>query len=326
MLEITFSESAAGALAVAAGKRNYSGEVSVAVIADTAENENPPTHEEIEKIIYISEEKERFNWENAVPLNTRRKDILCFNLALSIGDITENDIGKQRETTIQTLLSIYPYKVREAARNMIETSKQNLKELLYRVKNGEAIRIWTSDTPDDNCGLCWIMEQLSTIGFENLDVTCVKLPDFHIMPDNTTVAYSGWGEVPPHQWGHLALLGKKLPEDYMSGLALKWRRLKTDNSPLRAVVNHRLVGVPITFYDSFIFRELEDCEEEFFEANVIGKVLSKYSLGIGDGLVALRIEQFIKDGILKEVTKAKSEEPIYFKKLKKCSGGGCYER
>lgn len=261
MLEITFSESAAGALAVAAGKRNYSGEVSVAVIADTAENENPPTHEEMEKIIRISEEKERFNWENAVPLNTRRKDILCFHLALSFGDITENDIGKQRETTIQTLLSIYPYKVREAARNMIETSKENLKELLYRVKNGEAIRIWTSDTPDDNCGLYWLMEQLSTIGFENLDVTCVKLPDFHIMPDNTTVAYSGWGEVPPHQWGHLALLGKKLPEDYMSGLALKWRRLKTDNSPLRAVVNHRLVGVPITFYDSFIFRELEDCEE-----------------------------------------------------------------
>lgn len=321
MLEITFSESAAGALVVAAGKKNYQGGASVAVIAGASENDNPPTHEEMEKIIRESEEKERINWEKALPLNIQRKDILCFNLALSFGDITENGIGNQREITLQTLLSIYPYKVREAARNMIETYKENLKILLYGVENGEVVRIWTSDTPDDACGLYWLMEQLSAIGFENLDVTCVKLPDFHVMPDNTTVMYSGWGEVPAHQWGHLALLGKKLPKDYMSGLAVKWRRLKLDNSPLRAVVNHRLVGVPINFYDSFIFRELEGCEKEFFEANVIGKVLSKYSLGIGDGLVALRIEEFIKDGILKEVTKAKSEEPIYFKKLQKCSRG-----
>lgn len=319
MLEITFSESAAGGLAVAADKKNCSCGVSIAVIANTSDEDNISTHEEMEKIIRESEEKERINWEKAVTLNIQRRDILCFNLALSYGDITENGIGEKRESTIQTLLSIYPYKVREASRNMIETAKENLKELLCRAQKGEAFRIWTSDTPDEACGLYWLMEQLSDIGFENLDVTCVKLPDFHVMADNTTVIYSGWGEVPSHQWGRLALFGKKLPADYMSGLALEWHQLKMENSPLRAVVNRRLVGVPITFYDLFIFRELEAQKNEFYEANVVGKVLEKYSLGIGDGLVALRIEQFIKDGILKAVTKAKSDEPIYFKKLQKCN-------
>ena len=35
------------------------------------------------------------------------------------------------------------------------------------------------------------------------------------------------------------------------------------------------------------------------------KVLGKYTLGIGDGFIAMRIEQFIKEGKLKAVTKAK---------------------
>lgn len=61
---------------------------------------------------------------------------------------------------------------------------------------------------------------------------------------------------------------------------------------------------PDTFYDAFILRELEAQEDEFMEAMLIGKVLGKYSLGISDGLIALRIEQFIKEGKLEVITNA----------------------
>ena len=268
-------------------------------------------------MISESEERERLNWEKAIPLNIERKDILCFPLALSTGDITEDGIGKQRLTALQMLVSIYPDEVMRASQDMFTTAQKSFEELLSRVENGESIRVWTSNVPDDACGLCWMIEQLKHIGFEHLDITCVRLPEFHVMPDNTVVTYSGWGEVAPHQWGHLALLGQKLPADYMHGLSLRWQQLKKENAPLRAVVNRSLVSVPESFYDSFILQELDAEEDEFMEARVIGKVLGKYSLGISDSLVAIRIEQFIKDGMLKAVTHAGEKDPAYHRILKK---------
>ena len=208
MIEIVFSESAAGSLAIAAGKGKCVGGVSSAVGISTVGGNQPPSDTEIQRIMWHAEKWERRNWEEAIPLNTDRKDILCFPLALSVGGIIEDEIGEKRQAALQMLTSIYPDEARKAARDMLETAKKNFKELCSRVKNGEAIRVWTSDNPDDACGFCWLMEQLRPIGLENLDLTCVKLPDFHVMPDNTVIIYSGWGEVQPHQWGRFALQEK----------------------------------------------------------------------------------------------------------------------
>ena len=189
--------------------------------------------------------------------------------------------------------------------------------MFKRTEKGEAIRVWTSDIPDEACGFCWLIDQLKSIGFENLDITYVKLPDFHVMPDGTVVLYSGWGEVAPHQWGHLASYGQKLPVNYMYALSFRWQQLKKENAPLRAVVNRQLVSVPETFYDSFILRELEDQGDEFMEANLIGKVIGKYSLGISDSLIALIIDRFVNEGMLKPITQAKPEDPYYHRILRK---------
>lgn len=319
MIEVVFSESAAGCLSVAVGNGKYIGGVSSAISMNTEGSNEAPNQHEIEKMIRESEERERLNWKNALPLKIERKDILCFPLALSIGDITEDEIGKQREDTLQSLVSIYPDSEKEASQDMLETARKSLEKLLCRAENGEAIRVWTSDLPDEACGFCWLVDQLKPIGFENLDITYVELPDYHMMSDKTVAIYSGWGEVAPHQWGHLALLGKKLPVNYMHALSFRWQRLKQENASLRAVVNRQLVSVPDTFYDSFIFQELDAQEDEFMEAMLIGRVLGKYSLGIGDGLIAMRIEQFMKEGKLKAVTQAKPEDPVYHRMLCKCN-------
>lgn len=41
-------------------------------------------------------------------------------------------------------------------------------------------------------------------------------------------------------------------------LGSKWMELTEDNSPLRAVVNGELVGVPEDFYDFLILREITE--------------------------------------------------------------------
>lgn len=318
-MEVVFSESAAGCLSVAAHKRKFTDAISSAIIVGVAEENQSQNQEEIQKIVKESEQKERINWESMIPLEIERNDIFCFPLSLSFGDITEQEIGEQREKALKCLVNFYPDDVKPAALEMLSTAKKNLKELFCRAKKGESIRNWTSDTPDETCGFYWLINQLKSIGFENLDINYIKLPDFHVMPDGTVVMYSGWGEVAPHQWGNLARLGQKLPANYMYALSFRWDQLKQENAPLRAVVNRQLVSVPEDFYDSFIFRELNKQEDEFMEAYLIGKVLGNYSLGIGDSFLALRIEKFIKDGILQPITKAKSEDPSYHRMLRKAN-------
>ena len=106
MLEVIFSDSAAGCLKVASGKGNYVGGVSSAIIVGKNSDDQASDQKDIQKMISESEERERLNWEKAIPLNIERKDILCFPLALSTGDITEDGIGKQRLTALQMLVSI----------------------------------------------------------------------------------------------------------------------------------------------------------------------------------------------------------------------------
>lgn len=236
-MEVVFSESAAGCLSVAAHKRKFTDAISSAIIVGVAEENKSQNQEEIQKIVKESEQKERINWESMIPLEIERNDIFCFPLSLSFGDITEQEIGEQREKALKCLVNFYPDDVKPVALEMLSTAKKNLKELFCRAKKGESIRIWTSDTPDETCGFYWLINQLKSIGFENLDINYTKLPDFHVMPDGTVVIYSGWEEVAPHQWGNLARLGQKLPVNYMYALSFRWDQLKQENAPLRAVVN-----------------------------------------------------------------------------------------
>ena len=136
-------------------------------------------------------------------------------------------------------------------------------------------------------------------------------------PDGCVIQYSGWGEVEPYHLGRMALLGKQLPTNYLRGLANRWRELQQENSPLRAVINGKLVSVSETLYDTFILRELDEQDDEFKEGILVGQVLGKNQLGIGDGWIALRVEQFIKDGLLIPVITPAPNSPIYRRILKK---------
>lgn len=316
MLEVVFGESAAGSLSLAVGKENHTAvAMSVAYMSDDG---NEPSEAEIEKLQREMEERERRNWEVAVPLESSREDIVLFPLALSVGEIDEDGIGPKREGTLAFLMRTYPNMAEEVVKEKMESARNSLKKLLERSAKGEKIRIWSSDNPDEACGAYWLLEQLRPIGFQNLDVTLVKLPDFREQLNGTVVRYTGWGEVEPYLWGEMASLGRKLPANYMSAMAEQWRQLKKENAHLRAVLNGSLVSSDETLYDTFIMQELKKQEEEFWEARLVGSVLGKYQLGIGDTWIAMRIEKFIQDGLLQPITRPEDDWPIYHQMLRKC--------
>ena len=56
---------------------------------------------------------------------------------------------------------------------------------------------------------------------------------------------------------------------------------------------------------------------EFHEGRLIGEILGRYQLGLGDSLIALRIEEFISRGMLTPTTEPMEDRPIYHRYLRK---------
>lgn len=318
MLEVVFGDSVAGAMLVAIGHQHIIGGATAVVIANEDGGQDAAIPQaEIEKFQREAEDRERRGWENALPFEGKREDIINLPLALSVGHISQTGIGSERETAISLLAETFPDMADQVVDDILATARKSYAVLLKQVQSGEPIRIWVSHEPDAMCGLYWLMEQLRPIGLETLDVTLVELPEWEERPDGTVVRYTGWGEVEPYRFGAMARLGKKLPVNALRGLASRWRELQQENSTLRATLNGKLVSVPESLYDTFILREIEKQEDEFKEAQLVGQVLGKYQLGIGDTWIALRIEQFIKDGLLRPITAPEPDTPIYHRILQK---------
>lgn len=89
---------------------------------------------------------------------------------------------------------------------------------------------------------------------------------------------------------------------------------------MRAVVNGGLRSVPEDFYDPWILREIAAQEETFYEGRLIGAVLEKYRLGIGDAWIALRVEAMVRAGKLIAREAAAEGKPAYHRHLQKAAG------
>lgn len=141
MLEVVFSDSAAGTIAVAIGHKGFLGGATSVIISD-----GTVSKEEIEKFQHQAEERERSGWENAIPLEGNRKDIVNLPLALSVGNISEAGICLERESALSLLLSILPDMASEIVTELLNTSRKNYATLLEKAQNGEPIRVGSDET------------------------------------------------------------------------------------------------------------------------------------------------------------------------------------
>lgn len=312
MLEVLFSESAAGSLKMAMSHHSVMG--GCIGIIGTHEDGSPFSAEETEHLQQEHEEQERRRWAQAVPLQGDTRDILPFPLWLSIGPIDEEGIGPLREATLEQLLSLYP-QGRQTVAEILASTRQRLATLLSRAAH-EPVRIWVDHTPDAACGLRWTLDQLRPLGFENLDLQVVELPV--LAPhEGGGLVLCNLGELHPSEWGRLAQTARPLPADQAAALAVQWQQLKAQDAPLRAVLNGVLVSAAEDLYDPYLRRVLDDLEDTFQEAALIGRTLAQFPLGFDDAWLAMRVEQWIADGKLAAVTKPDADSPAYHRTLRK---------
>lgn len=287
MLEVVFSDSAAGSLKIAArsGSRIGGG-------PENGRNLLPPD-----------------------PAPEALGQLCCLPLALGVGPLAGGPFGPARREALAGLYRFFP-QGEEVTDALLARGRQDFETLCRRVGQGEPARIWYSSQPDEACGLCWLLAQLQELPGRG-PVRLVALPAWEERPDGTLVQYTGWGELEPEAWAAHLPLQREAPAALLVAAALRWHTLLEENAPLRGAVNGRLQSLPVDFYDHFIRREIETQPEEFLQAVVIGRVLGNYQLGISDGWVALRMEEMIAAGLLEPATQPPADGPRYHRRLRK---------
>lgn len=318
MIEIVFSESAGGSLRTAQhyGEGEYPGGATAVLLTDA-----DATEADLERAKEQVEQDERREWEQGQPMGGSPEDIFVLPLGLSMGDISEEIPGAGRRRVLQQVAGL----TEDESQKVLTEGLRSLRTVLERSAGGDAVRIWYSQEPDEMSGLYWLLSQLSALGGGLGPVSTVSLPQFEQQSEETAagtrvakvIQRSGWSDVAPGEWQ--AFAGEAVPASPLLAriVARRWHQLQRENAPLRAVVNGSLVSVPAGFYDGFIYSEIRRMNNEFKEALLIGNVLSGSQLGVGDGLVALRIQAMVDAGILEVAAEAADSVPRYHRILRK---------
>jgi len=231
-------------------------------------------------------------------------EVVCLGFMLDIGDIKEPVDSLYRKKLIYSMYAQNQWEQDEAMKEELKQTADVYVKELARLKNflddGETVRIWYSDAPYSRCGfyhLCWILQK-----YEN-EIRVVKLPEYAVREKSITI-YKNWGEVAAEEFAGFLPYEKKLSKEEVRLYGLLWSELADDNSPLRAVINGRVLGVPEDFYDFLIWKKLTD--KPVKEARLIGDILGYFPISVGDWWYAKRIEYYIRQGKIRVVQDSKN--------------------
>lgn len=220
-------------------------------------------------------------------------EVICLGFMLDIGDINKAPDSPYRRDLIFSMYSQEQWEEEETGEELnqaIDLYSRELKRLEGYLKAGEDIRIWYSDAPYSRCGLSFVCGWMK--GFDN-PISVVKMPECRVKERSITF-YHNWGEVSAEEFSYFLQFEKQLSKEERRMQEILWAELKQENAPLRAVVNGQLMGVKEDFYDFLIWQRLT--RKPVKEGRLIGDILGKTPVGVGDWWYASRIDTFLSDG------------------------------
>lgn len=294
MIEVLFGESEAASMKAAKSSVIYSktnGPTSVFAVG--------------KKVKSVQEE---FCWVEGIP-----EEVICLGVMLDIGDIKAPVSSDYRKNLIYSML----YQEQcgsnpEMQKELLQVGNEYVKELSRLkkyVEDGEHIRIWYSKSPYSICGLYFVCDYLKQ--YKN-QICVVKLPEYRVKA-NIIIEYQNWGEVAAEEFSYFLKYQEELSEHERRMFASKWLELVEENSKLRVVVNNQLISAPEIFYDDIIWNSLGN--KTIKQARLIGNMLGKYRIGIGDWWYAKRIQYFIEQGMIEVI---EDSEKKYERIIRSC--------
>ena len=208
---------------------------------------------------------------------------------LDIGNIQKDIEGHYRKNLIFSMLDM---ETEEEIQNYADSFMQMQRLKIY-LEAGESIRIWYSDAPYSRCGLYHLCNILNC--YEN-EIRLIKLPEY-VVHGKTIVFYKNWGEVAAEEFAGFLSGERIVSKEEIRMYASLWNELVEDNSPLRAIVNGKMIGVPEDFYDFMILNRITT--KPIKECRLIGDIIGHNQASIGDWWYAKRIQHFIEEGLIK---------------------------
>lgn len=213
-------------------------------------------------------------------------EVLCISGLFDIGNIHtpfDSDIRKQ----IYFEMNKYT-----TSKEEMEVDWNRLQENLICLKKyaekKEKFRIWYSNAPHSICGFYFICNFLEEY---HCKISIIQLPKEFIIPKGlrTNILMR---ELEPKLLYQCLDLEKELQHIQIIHYSNEWNMLLEDNSPLRALINGQLIGVPVDFYD-FMIRKVMP-KEEIKVITLIANVLDCYEIGISDIWLYKRILYLIE--------------------------------
>ncbi len=286
MIELTFNESAGGALKFA--KSMKSGDIlkgAVAVFGGTRKEKREAQKPHI--------------WKGD-DLAGNSGEVACLNLMLDMGSLSDMDGDMAGRTTIlNDLFGHYP----GVPEDMWKTTEQALLRLKEAKTTSEPVRLWACmENPAELCGVyftCRLMQEAP------LPLSLVRIPKEEEEEKQIT-RYRSMGEVDAEKLGKYARKEQPISVLQKGVYAHDWIALVRENAPLRAVVNGTLMSVNADFYDGFIRSHLP--KEPCSIGRLIGKTLSGLP-GVGDFWLYARIRKMIEDKEMSIVLASKDGHP-----------------
>lgn len=296
MLEIVFNHSAYVSMMIAQdyGKGPYQdhGGIPGMMFYGAIDTENPEKAFDETELAAIREEwkkEDRRKWEEAVPLGGKKSDVFGFELFLSMGKIADVDFEAERKAFMRTFADVELEWI--GKENRLNKAKADLETVCQRIAEGQEARIWYGRIADDVCGMLWLCDQIHRRNLPCDRLYFIKLPDEKL----------GCGDVCAEEWHKYLSLQRPLTEELVKDFAQQWRSLQAEDAALRAVINGRALSVSEDFYDALIQHELDQADDKFSQSWLIGRILDKYPIGLGDTWIRKRLDKQIAEGKLEIV-------------------------
>lgn len=290
MLEVCFNDSVKGALALA----QRCGKEKVGAVSVITDKKGMAAFAAKRKAVREFRKRQAELNRAAVPIGGQREDIAGLSFLLSEGDIAAPLCAEKcpRKAYIRDIFAFDRYKEDKAEAGFDRFWASCLADL-GKAESARTIRVWTDNTPDAQCGLLFLADLLRAAGAE---IRVVELPAYVQGIDGVVSEYRGWGEVEPQLFGTFLDRERALTEGEVLALADRWRQLKAENAPLRAVRDGCVISVENDFYDDRIRKAFPETACKV--AYIIGRALGGQNIPTGDVFIAKRIRQFIENGEL----------------------------
>lgn len=244
-------------------------------------------------------------------------EVVSLPYMLDIGDISQPPTSEKRRRLLSSMLYREQWGSDEEMKNELRgvgdryaLELDKLKRLMGR---GGAMRIWYCSAPYSVCGMMWLCGLLAR--YEGA-VYAVEMPR-RTVGEDTITERSALGELEPREFAELLGLQRRMTPLEVRSFSMEWERLVRENAPLRAVINGTVIGVPTSFYDFMIWKNLD--VEPIAQAALIGRILCKNQVGVSDWWFAARIERLIRHGKIKVV---EDSDKKYARKICLCDTQG----